>query len=80
MLNARTRNHNIGAVIITYTILGAPYYNHSMNISPNPILIINRPPTYSNLIDPLWNRYRTLIDPFKGTVVQLLAPTLNPKP
>ena len=28
---------NIGALITTYTTLGVPYYNHSTNLSQNPI-------------------------------------------
>ena len=29
----------MGAFIITYTILGVPYYNYSIMCPPNPILI-----------------------------------------
>ena len=34
---------NIGALIITYTIVGAPYYNYSIIYPPNPILIVMAP-------------------------------------
>ena len=34
---------NIGAYIITYTILRGPYYNHSIVYPPNPILIVKAP-------------------------------------
>ena len=41
-VQAPLRGLNIGASIIT-TILGVPYYNHSIIYPPNPILIIEAP-------------------------------------
>ena len=41
--NSRKTVHTIGAQIITYTILGFPYYNYKYIGPQNPILIIKAP-------------------------------------
>ena len=41
--NSRKTVHTIGPQIITYTILGFPYYNYKYIGPPNPILIIKAP-------------------------------------
>ena len=40
---AHKNNPNIGALIITSTILGVPYYNCTNNIAQNPSRIIKAP-------------------------------------
>ena len=38
-----TKEPDVGALILKYTILGVPNYNHCINIPQNPILIIKAP-------------------------------------
>ena len=43
LIEQRTLNINLGALIITYTILVVPYDNYSVNGARNPVLTIEAP-------------------------------------
>ena len=66
VLSLRGSGCNIGALMITYTILVVPCYRYNIIYPQTPILIIKAPIHHSTLIQPL---SRTpLKDPLKGTL------------
>ena len=65
----------IGALMITYTILGFPYYGEKYNAPQNPVLII-KAPTASG---PAMLR-GAISEPGEWEVIYSTFLTLNPKP
>ena len=65
---------NIGALAITYTILGVPYCNYSIMGPQNLILIMKAPRPWN----PCRSSFVTLIGPFKGNpILSIMAPILG---